>query len=152
MVVQENRSFNILVADDDSDDRQMLKEAFEENKLVSNINFVEDGEELINFLNHKGKFSNLPVSQNLDLILLDLNMPKKDGREVLREIKSDPRFKKIPVIVLTTSKIKEDILNSYDLGVNCYITKPTTYSGLIEITDTIAKYWFELAQLPNSSN
>ena len=87
-----------------------------------------------------------------DLILLDLNMPKKDGREALREIKSDPGLKSIPIIIMTTSKLKDDVVKSYNMGVNCFISKPTTYSELIEVTRSIIKYWFEIAQLPCSKN
>jgi CheY-like chemotaxis protein len=147
-----DRKYNILIADDDSDDRQMLKEAFEENHFISNIHFVENGEELVDYLHGKGKFENTVIGEKLDLILLDLNMPKKDGREALCEIKSDPTLKSIPVIVLTTSKLKDDILKSYSNGVNCFISKPASYSELIEVTRSIIKYWFETVKLPGSMN
>lgn len=152
MEVQDKKSYNILVADDDSEDRQMIKEVFEENKLGSNLHFVEDGEELMDFLKHTGKYAEKGPSSSLDLILLDLNMPKKDGREALQEIKSDPKLKSIPVIVLTTSNIKADILKTYNLGVNCFISKPSSYSELIEVTKSIVKYWFEIARLPTIEN
>jgi CheY-like chemotaxis protein len=145
-----DKKYNILIADDDSDDRQMLKEAFEENNFVSNIHFVENGEELVDYLKRKGKYEN--TYESLDLILLDLNMPKKDGREALREIKSDPVLKSIPVIVLTTSNVKDDVVKSYNSGVNCFISKPASYIELIEVTRTIIKYWFETVKLPGSMN
>jgi CheY-like chemotaxis protein len=152
MTSEEKRLYNILIADDDSDDRQMIKEAFEENNFSSNFYFVEDGEELVDYLNYKGKYQNDKTKRCLDLILLDLNMPKKDGREALKEIKSNPALKSIPVIVMTTSKLKDDIMKSYSMGVNCFISKPTTYSGLIEVTRSIIKHWFEIAQLPCAAN
>lgn len=152
MEAPEKKSYNILIADDDSEDRLMIKEVFEENKLGSDLHFVEDGEELMDYLRQKGKYAGNGVAAPLDLILLDLNMPKKDGREALREIKSDPKLKSIPVIVLTTSKIKEDVLKTYNLGVNCFISKPSSYSGLIEVTKSIVKYWFEVARLPSIEN
>ena len=152
MMSEEKRRFNILIADDDSDDRQMIKEAFEENNFSSDFFFVEDGEDLVDYLNCKGKYSNDKTERCPDLILLDLNMPKKDGREALREIKSDPGLKSIPIIVMTTSKLKDDVVRSYNMGVNCFISKPTTYSELIEVTRSIIKYWFEVAQLPCAKN
>ncbi len=152
MKSEEKRQYNILIADDDSDDRLMIKEAFEENNFSSNFYFVEDGEDLVDYLNCKGKYQNEKAKRHLDLILLDLNMPKKDGREALREIKSDPGLKSIPIIIMTTSKLKDDVVKSYNMGVNCFISKPTTYSELIEVTKSIIKYWFEIAQLPCSIN
>lgn len=138
----------ILVADDDPDDRMLTKEAFAENMLLNELHFVEDGEELMNYLKRVGKYSDKEKYPMPGLILLDLNMPRKDGREALREIKSDPALRRIPVIVLTTSKTEEDILRSYDLGVNCFITKPVTFSDLVEVTKTIGKYWLEIVELP----
>jgi CheY-like chemotaxis protein len=152
MAVKEKKTYSILIADDDSDDRQMLKEVFQENNLINELYFVEDGDELLDYLKNKGKYQDRKVRPRLDLILLDLNMPKKDGREALREIKSDPLLKSIPVIVLTTSKVKEDILKTYNLGVNCFITKPSSYQELVEVTGTIMKYWFEIVQLPTIDN
>ena len=148
--MKEKRSINILMADDDPDDRQMTKEALEENYLLNKIFFVEDGEELINYLKRKGKYTDPETSPRPGLILLDLNMPKKDGREALREIKSDESLKRIPVIVFTTSKAEEDIIKSYNLGVNCFISKPVTFSGLLEVTRYIGQYWFEIVELPQS--
>lgn len=140
---------SILIADDDADDREMLKAAFEENKSLHNICFVEDGEELMHYLNRKGAYSD-PSSWPLPgIILLDLNMPKMDGREALRKIKTDERLKCIPVIVLSTSKEEKDVLNSYELGVNSFIIKPITFKGLVEFTHMLDNYWFKTAELPN---
>jgi CheY-like chemotaxis protein len=138
----------ILMAEDDPDDRFLSKEALDEARLANELRFVEDGEELIDYLRQRGKFSNPVESPRPGLILLDLNMPKKDGREALEEIKAEPDLRSIPVIVLTTSKAEEDILRSYELGVSGYITKPVTLTGLIQIMRTIGKYWFEIVELP----
>jgi two-component system, response regulator len=141
------KTIDILMADDDSDDRLMAKEAFEENKLANNIFFVENGEELLEYLNNKGKYegANNPLP---GLILLDLNMPKKDGREALKEIKSDPKLRRIPVVVLTTSKAEEDILRSYDLGVNSFISKPVTFDELVRVIRDLGNYWLGIVELP----
>jgi CheY-like chemotaxis protein len=149
---KQKSSIILLVADDDPDDRLMTQEALQESYLLNNIYFVEDGEELMNYLNHKGKYSDPSTSPRPGIILLDLNMPRKDGREALKEIKSDENLKSIPVIILTTSKAEEDVLRSYDLGVNCFITKPVTFTGLMEVTRSIGKYWFEIVQLPNTTH
>ena len=123
----------ILIAEDDPDDRMLMREAFEESKLVCGLHFVEDGEELMDYLRRNGKYDDREKYRMPGLILLDLNMPRKDGREALKEIKSDPQLRRIPVTVLTTSKAEEDILRSYDLGVNCFITKPVTFAALVEM-------------------
>jgi CheY-like chemotaxis protein len=141
-------SVTILMADDDEDDRLMAKEAFSEVKLLNDFHTVEDGEELMAYLRHEGKFSDPKSSPRPGIILLDLNMPKKDGRQALKEIKEDPLLKHIPIVVLTTSKAEEDILRSYDLGVNSFIVKPVTFDQLIDIMKTLTKYWFEIVELP----
>ena len=146
------RPIMILVADDDADDRMLMLDAFRENYLSNEIKFVEDGQELIDYLKREGKFTDPASSPRPGLILLDLNMPKKDGREALREIKTDVDLKRIPVIVLTTSKAEEDIIKSYDLGVNCFITKPVTFQGLVEVTKIVGQYWFEIVELPTDKN
>lgn len=148
MVQRDRKPITILVAHDDPDDRQMTKEAIEENYLLNDLRFVEDGEELMNYLYRRDGFKNHETSPRPGLRLLDLNMPKKDGREALKEIKSDPFLKRIPVIVLTTSKTEEDILSTYNLGVNCFITKPVSFKDLIEVTKSIGQYWFEIVELP----
>jgi two-component system response regulator len=137
----------ILMADDDPDDRILAKDALSENKLANDLYFVEDGEELLDYLHQRGKF-NPKNAPRPGLILLDLNMPKMDGREALREIKSDTRFRKIPVIVLTTSKAEEDIIRTYELGVNSFISKPVTFEELVEVTRQIGRYWFGIVELP----
>jgi CheY-like chemotaxis protein len=138
----------ILMADDDEDDRLMAKEAFTEVKLLNFFHTVENGEELMDYLCRRGKYTDPAVSPRPGLILLDLNMPKKDGRQALKEIKADPSLRSIPVVVLTTSKAEEDILRSYDLGVNSFIIKPVTFEGLVDIMKTLTKYWFEIVELP----
>lgn len=142
------KAVNILIAEDDPDDRVMTLEAFQDSLLLNEIYFVNDGEELMNYLNRLGPYEDKNTYPEPGLILLDLNMPKKDGREALKEIKSDPRLRRIPVIILTTSKSEEDIVRSYDLGVNCFITKPVTFIDLVEVTKTIGKYWLEIVELP----
>lgn len=138
----------ILIAEDDPEDRMLAKDALEENRLVNQVQFVEDGEALMDYLNNKGEFADTNKYPKPGLILLDLNMPKKDGREALREIKSDPQLKLIPIVILTTSKAEEDIVRSYNLGVNSFITKPVTFDSLVEIMRTLSKYWFEIVELP----
>ncbi|MCH7652169.1 MAG: response regulator [Chloroflexi bacterium] len=143
------RAITILMADDDADDRMFAKDALEEARLANDIHFVEDGEELMDYLRHQGKFAELNGSPKPGLILLDLNMPRKDGREALKEIKEDDDLKRIPVVVLTTSKAQEDIYRTYDLGVSSYITKPVSFEGLVDIMKTLSKYWFEIVTLPS---
>ncbi|MFC6998211.1 response regulator [Rufibacter roseus] len=147
-----NKSIVILIADDDAEDRMLLKEALEENKLPNTVNFVENGEELMDYLLHNGRFADKEKYPLPGLILLDLNMPKKDGREALKEIKENDNLKHLPVVVLTTSKAEEDILKTYDLGVSSFITKPVTFASLVEMMRTLADYWLELVELPNNNN
>jgi CheY-like chemotaxis protein len=139
----------LLLADDDEEDRLMTEEALKESHLANDIRFVADGEELTDYLFRRGAYSDAAQSPTPGLILLDLNMPKKDGREALQEIKADPRLRKIPVIVLTTSRAEEDIFRTYDLGVSSFITKPVTFEGLIEAMQVLAQYWFEIVELPS---
>ena len=143
------RAITILMADDDADDRMFAKDALEEARLANDIHFVEDGEELMDYLRHQGKFAELNGFPKPGLILLDLNIPRKDGREALKEIKEDDELKRIPVVVLTTSKAQEDIYRTYDLGVSSYITKPVSFEGLVDIMKTLSKYWFEIVTLPS---
>ena len=138
----------IVVADDDPDDRMLTKDALDECRLANVVDFVEDGEELMDYLSRRGQFKHLAKSPLPGLILLDLNMPKKDGREALKEIRQDPTLRRIPIVVLTTSKAEEDILRTYELGVNSFIIKPVTFESLVDIVKTIAKYWFEIVELP----
>jgi len=138
----------ILMADDDPDDRLMTQEAFEEAHLANALHFVEDGEALLDYLYHRGPYAARGADPEPGLILLDLNMPKKDGRQALKEIKADPLLRHIPIVVLTTSKAEEDILRTYDLGVNSFIIKPVTFVALVELVKTLTRYWFELVTLP----
>lgn len=141
-------AMTILLAEDDPDDRMLAQEAFDESMLLNSLEMVEDGEELMDYLHSTGKFSGESARPRPGLILLDLNMPRKDGREALKEIKSDPELRRIPIVVLTTSKAEEDILRTYDLGVNSFVVKPVTFDALVDVLKTIGKYWFEIVQLP----
>ncbi len=145
------KPITILYADDDAEDRMLVKDAWQESRLANELHFVEDGEELLEYLRREGRHSDLLGEPLPGLILLDLNMPRKDGREALQEIKADPRLRSIPVVVLTTSKAEEDILRAYDLGVNSFILKPVTFESLVEITKTLSRYWFEVVELPSRS-
>jgi two-component system response regulator len=140
------------MADDDPDDRQLTREAFEENHLANDLRFVEDGEELMDYLYHRGKYTDPASAPWPAIILLDLNMPRKDGREALQEIKSDPRFRGIRVIIMTTSKAEEDVIRSYDLCAASYITKPVTFARLVEVIRTLGKYWLEIVEFPPNGN
>ena len=121
-----------------------------EARLANEIRSVEDGEELMDYLLQRGCYLAPDAAPRPGLILLDLNMPRKDGREALREIKADPVLRQIPVVVLTTSRAEEDILRSYDLGVNSFITKPVSFDGLVEVMRALATYWFEIVRLPTA--
>lgn len=142
------RPIIILIADDDAEDRMLIKEALDESRLTNTVQFVENGEELLDYLNNRGKFADKEQYPTPGLILLDLNMPKKDGREALKEIKTDEHLRVLPVVVLTTSKAEEDILRTYNLGVSSFITKPVTFSSLVDVMKTLSKYWFEIVELP----
>jgi len=141
-------SITILMADDDADDRLMTREAFDEAKLANDLRFVEDGQELMDYLHKKGEYAEPADAPRPGLILLDLNMPKKDGREALKEIKADPSLKQIPIVVMTTSKAEQDIYSSYDLGVNSFITKPVSFEGMVFVITTLGQYWFQIVKLP----
>jgi len=144
----DRRSVTILMADDDDEDRLMTRDALATSRLANDLRFVVDGEDLMDYLHHRGEYVNGAEAPVPGIILLDLNMPKKDGREALAEIKSDPRLRQIPVVVLTTSKQEEDVVRSYDLGVNSFITKPVTFAGLVEVMNAWSRYWFEIVELP----
>ncbi|HUB67841.1 MAG TPA: response regulator [Candidatus Methylacidiphilales bacterium] len=143
------RPITILMADDDADDRLLARDALTESKLANDLLFVEDGEELMQYLRRQGRYSDPHLSPKPGLILLDLHMPRKSGREALEEIKSDPALRNIPVVILTTSKTEEDIYRSYELGVNSFITKPVSFEGMVEIMKALSKYWFQIVTLPN---
>lgn len=145
----EVKPIRILMADDDADDRYLTQEAFKENHLLNDLRFVENGEELIDYLFHRGKY-NAENAPRPGIILLDLNMPKIDGRQALEIIKKDKDLKRIPIIILTTSSAEVDIIKSYDLGVNSYISKPVTFDELIGVIKELGKYWFGIVELPNN--
>src|SRR4051812_35757301 len=126
-------NITILMAEDDADDRMLTEEAFEESKLVNDLRFVEDGQELVDYLKRRGRYQDPCASPRPGIILLDLNMPRKDGRQALTEIKADPDLRNIPVIILTTSKAEEDVVRTYGLGANSYIQKPVTFAGLQDV-------------------
>jgi CheY-like chemotaxis protein len=144
------KSIVILIAEDDPEDRMLTTEALEESKLVNTIQFVENGEDLILYLENKGKFEDKVKYPKPGIILLDLNMPKMDGREALQIIKSKEILRMIPIVILTTSKAEADILRSYDLGVSSFIAKPVTFNALVEIMKTLGKYWLQIVELPTT--
>ena len=142
------KPITILLADDDADDRMLAQEALAESRLVNDLRVVEDGEQLMDYLHRRGEYADPETSPRPGLILLDLNMPRKDGREALAEIKSVPLLRQIPIVVLTTSKAEEDIYRTYDLGVNSFVTKPVTFEGLVSVMKVLGRYWFEIVELP----
>ena len=145
---ERGRSITILIADDDAEDRLLMVDAFAENYLVNDLRFVTNGEQLMDYLYRRGRYAEPASAPRPGIILLDLNMPKKDGRQALQEIKGNPTLRQIPIVVLTTSRAEEDIFRSYDLGVSSFITKPVTFVALIELVKTLGKYWFEIVELP----
>ena len=144
----ERKPIVILLADDDEEDRMLACDALAESRLSNDISCVTDGEDLMDYLHHRGKYAPPAEAPRPGLILLDLNMPRKDGREALREIKSHPELRQISVIVLTTSKAEEDIYSSYDSGASSFISKPVTFEGLVDVMKGLGKYWFEIVELP----
>jgi CheY-like chemotaxis protein len=140
--------FTILMADDDEDDRMLAKTAWAQSKLRNRVFFVNDGVELLDYLNRRNQFADPDRSPTPGLILLDLNMPRMDGREALQLIRADPKTKRIPVVVMTTSSAEEDVLRTYDLGVNSFITKPVTFDGLVRVVQTMGDYWMQIVRIP----
>jgi CheY-like chemotaxis protein len=140
------------MADDDAEDRMLAREALEESRLANDFRYVENGEELLDYLRRRGQYADPAVSPRPGLILLDLNMPRKDGFEALAEIKEDPNLRQIPVVILTTSRAEEDVYRGYDLGVNSFITKPVSFEGLVEAMKTLGRYWFEIVELPKTAD
>lgn len=149
---QDNRLFTILMVDDDPDDRLLFKEACEEVRLRNPIEFLENGEQLVDYLKRQGSYANLQGAPYPGIILLDLNMPLKDGREALEEIKNDAELRHIPIIVLTTSKDEDDILSSYGLGASSYIVKPISLDRLMRVVNSIGEYWVQIVEVPQSDN
>jgi CheY-like chemotaxis protein len=142
------RPITILMADDSEDDRFLAREALRESHVLNDLREVEDGEELMQYLHRLDGFTDPQSSPRPGLILLDLNMPRKNGREALQEIKADVRLRRIPVVVLTTSQDEADMIQSYDLGVSSFITKPVSFESLVEVMKTIGKYWIEIVSVP----
>ncbi len=145
------KTVHILIADDDQDDCLMTREAFKECRIANPLHFVHDGEALLDYLKRRPPYTDDQRFPLPGLILLDLNMPLKDGREALAEIKSDPELRSIPVVILTTSSADEDILHSYNIGVNSFITKPISFSGLIEVICALGRYWLDIVELPSEN-
>lgn len=143
--MNQHRPVMLLMAEDDVEDQMMVRKAFERARLANQLDIVGDGEELMDYLLHRGSHSR---AARPDIILLDLNMPRKDGREALIEIKGDPDLRRIPVIVLTTSSAEEDIISSYDLGASSYIRKPVTFEKLVDVVQILGRYWLEIVDLP----
>lgn len=141
----------ILMAEDDPDDRLLAREALAESRLVNPLVTVNDGQELMDYLQRHGKYEDPELSPRPGIILLDLNMPRKDGRQALAEIKKEPSLRSIPIVVLTTSAAEEDVLRSYDLGASSYITKPVTFEALVRVMSSLRRYWFEIVELPEDS-
>ena len=144
-MVDDNRPVEILLVEDNPGDERLTREALKEGKVYSNLHTVKDGVEAMEFLRRQGKYSSVPRP---DIILLDLNLPRKDGREVLQEIKSDSSLKRIPVVVLTTSKAEEDVLRTYNLHANCYVTKPVDLEKFMVVVKTIDTFWLTVVTLP----
>jgi CheY-like chemotaxis protein len=142
------RPILILMADDDEDDRLMTRDALRAGRLANELRFTVDGEDLLDYLHQRGRYSAPGAAPRPGLVLLDLNMPRKDGREALAEIKADPELRRIPVVVLTTSRAEGDVVRSYDLGVNSFITKPVRFEELVQVMTTLGRYWFEVVELP----
>ncbi|MBT3271220.1 response regulator [Candidatus Poribacteria bacterium] len=138
----------VLYAEDDEEDQMLAKAAMKRARLHNTIRFVNDGEELLDYLRQVGQYADPATAPRPGIILLDLNMPRMDGREALSEIRSDPNLRQIPVVVLTTSKEEEDILQSYEIGANSYLTKPVTFDKLVELIQHVGDYWFQVVQLP----
>ena len=142
------RPTTILIADDDPDDRMLARDALSESTSVDMVRFVEDGQELLDYLRRRGKFRDPAMSPTPGIVLVDLNMPRMDGRAAIAAIKNDPALRHIPITVLTTSGTDEDIFCCYRLGVSSYITKPVSFDGLVRVMKSVGQYWFEIAELP----
>jgi CheY-like chemotaxis protein len=138
----------VLMAEDDPDDRLLAQDALKESRVEAELHFVENGEELLDYLWHRGKYTENGASPRPGLILLDLNMPRKDGREALKDIKADPDLRRIPVVVLTTSRADTDIGGIYELGANSFISKPVKFNALVKVMRMIGEYWFRIVELP----
>ena len=146
--MSEARPIVILLADDDPDDCHMTRRAFEKNRLANDLHVVVDGEDLLDYLHRRGRHAPPALAPTPDLILLDLNMPRKDGRQALAEIKESVSFRRIPVVIMTTSKAEEDIYRTYELGTSSFISKPVEFADLVEVVRILGEYWFQIVRLP----
>lgn len=146
--MRRSRPIVILMAEDDADDRLLTCEALAECRVINELRFVTDGVELLGYLRNETPYSDPAQAPRPDLILLDLNMPRKDGREALAEIKADPALRRIPVVILTTSVTEEDMIRGYDLGAASYCMKPVTFDRLVELMRALGKYWVEFVEFP----
>ncbi len=144
------KSVVILMAEDDADDRLLAKDALRECGMADNLHFVENGEELLDYLQRRGKYAGQPPHPRPDVILLDLNMPRKDGREALKEIREHPDLRRVPIVVFTTSRADTDIRRVYELGANSFITKPAAFDALVTTVTKMVGYWFGLVELPSA--
>ena len=142
------RTITILMADDDPEDRDFARQALADSRLANDFRTVTDGVELLEYLRREGEYEDPEDAPRPGLLLLDLKMPRMDGLEALREIRAQPEFRSLPVVVLTTSSADEDIAASYELGANSYIRKPVTFDGLVEALGAVGRYWFEIVELP----
>jgi CheY-like chemotaxis protein len=149
-VIAAPRAVTILMAEDDPDDRLLAAEAARECRVTDDLRFVEDGEQLLDYLRRRGRWADPALSPRPGLVLLDLNMPRMDGREALAAIKSDPELRRIPVVVLTTSRAESDVARAYDLGANSFITKPASFGGLVDAMRVLGRYWMDIVQLPSA--
>jgi CheY-like chemotaxis protein len=146
-----SKPITILMADDSEDDRFLAREALKVSRVLNDLHEVEDGEELMDYLKHRGRYTDPATSPRPGFILLDLNMPRKSGGEALEEIKADASLKRIPIVVLTTSDDEADVIQSYNLGVSSFITKPVSFEALVEVMKTVGKYWIEIVSLPSTN-
>lgn len=144
----ERNPLKILMADDDDDDKLLTKDALTESRVLNELYFVSNGVELLDYLKGVGEYADREKYPYPSIVLLDLNMPKMDGREALASIKADEKLRSIPVVILTTSKAEEDMIKGYNLGAASYITKPVTFDALVELMTTVGKYWVEFVELP----
>jgi CheY-like chemotaxis protein len=140
-------TMTILIADDDADDRMFLEQAMRQNGYDQGIQFVEDGEDLMDYLRRQGRYNDMNAPWP-NMLILDLNMPRKNGFQALSEIKDDPKLRRLPVIVMTTSSADEDVIKTYNLGVNSFVTKPFNFNRLVEMVGTLKTYWMDTVKLP----
>lgn len=145
------RHGSVLCADDDPDDRLLVQDAFQGARILNDLRFVNDGEELLDYLLRRGKYRDPASSPRPLLVLLDLHMPRMNGREALAQIRADPSLRSLPVIVLTTSAARDDVDAVYAMGANSYITKPVTFDGLVRVAEELGRYWLQLVELPESA-